>query len=1539
MILTSNINLMPYRPSHGTISRVALITAATESLADPEIKRIYENCLPTGEPSDVHSYWNEIATFLHSRSWMEFGPVNIRRRVKLSVPGCPSLDKSSRDARGWFGTTDILLLEYTDDIAIIFEEKARIFSGKLIKVTSSFDIRSAPTKCELKARIPLGDDDLIESVMHQVAEFNQDKLPEASLVKVLADVYLDAKSKLAKTSAKCSDLSSSTTVECALPCSPPNAETSAVVESKSHSTLAAPAAQPVPMSVSEKKRLKWERERAEMAALAAQTSWGTESLGNFTIRNPRSFHSSVDACPDPQRTTRNDPLAGKSSLSYTGATSLPALTPMAFAVNQDVDLLKREEQRRQWKNALDEQIREQRALREKRLLEERQENLAFLDQLQAGADSGTRTVLGSNSQSSPNVSAISLTTMRLVGSVHGVNVSTENPFKRNLTTTSQINLLVPVTWFSSGKQTLSLSSRTIVLEEESLSGNMSSGCISSGEVSVSTLMLLSLMMMYIKQPMLMLSMQSSIPIAPSAISLTTMRLVGSVHGVNVSTENPFKRNLTTTSQINLLVPVTWFSSGKQTLSLSSRTIVLEEESLSGNMSSGCISSGEVSVSTLMLLSLMMMYIKQPMLMLSMQSSIPIAPNPLSNASMFHPHPSASHFSASIPIPDLMCTDFGAVTTTRPVSQFNRTRGFTQTLYSSPADEAARLRRAEEIQRANLEQIEEHRRIRELERANRLLEDKLEEERLERERAQLRAIAEAENKEKQLREMEENTRTQILLDNLKQAREEAANYRTQVRFRRGGVDQQNPKSYTRDDDGNQTIDSKPQQTNVANPSAQMNMGTTYTMNLDTVVNKVQVPVVTSSVGDTEDAACQTDPVSITSLDSTSVRAKASVGTANASGDRYPVVGQTRRKVANSGDNVSEISHRLPPNKRAPQRTQKAGTAESLATDLPELRRLPQIKLSFRADSYRISLVNPRSSSSFGGRKASIIRLDHRFDESSDEATLKTEQCYEARKFRSGRGWYSQECVEAASGSYYNGRTQGASSIPGLLSCMVPGLDFAGTPGNNCLPPESFPSQCVDRVPVASDRRRTSNKPLGTSAVQTQSPLKSIGDTSNRTSNGGHYTESSSNVRKTQTVISATQPGRNPTRIPVPGMGNRRIVYIYRNCRNYCNRRTMCTKYSATISERTMLNGQFDLRIQEPETCAKISISYSTKKPAVRQRDSPPSTPPLSRYTDGLAATQYPLDLAIDCVLSLFSNGTIGTKPYQSWAVNGRVRCGKIATEKLADLETKRIYQNRLLESLPNAPPSDVNSYLDEIATSFHSARSFGCGTVPFKHWISDRTVALLTSRINIPSSPEHNLSPQKGKKAQVFFDELTKFILSFDTLHLTKCMVMFLDMQSLMTPLTIQGEAPEVIERFPYLRYCSSSDCSVTNKDKGPDPVNSNRDRQNSILQHLSEIRKEREGRNAFLPGDQHVHIYGSGDAAFPRGKSAQKTAHSDRPTVDRDRKRIIQYGRNTLRTKEFGAAHLLCAVALGSLKMRQMLYESGTYDDVDDDADDGGYTN
>ncbi|TGZ69578.1 hypothetical protein CRM22_003664 [Opisthorchis felineus] len=62
-------------------------------------------------------------------------------------------------------------------------------------------------------------------------------------------------------------------------------------------------------------------------------------------------------------------------------------------------------------------------------------------------------------------------------------------------------------------------------------------------------------------------------------------------------------------------------------------------------------------------------------------------NPLANTSMFHSHPPARNFSAPISIPDRMCSDLGTVTTTKPVSQFNRTRGFTQTVCSSPDNEA------------------------------------------------------------------------------------------------------------------------------------------------------------------------------------------------------------------------------------------------------------------------------------------------------------------------------------------------------------------------------------------------------------------------------------------------------------------------------------------------------------------------------------------------------------------------------------------------------------------------------------------------------------------------------------------------------------------------------------------------------------------------------------------------------------------------------------------------------------------------------------
>ncbi|GAA47265.1 anoctamin-1, partial [Clonorchis sinensis] len=91
--------------------------------------------------------------------------------------------------------------------------------------------------------------------------------------------------------------------------------------------------------------------------------------------------------------------------------------------------------------------------------------------------------------------------------------------------------------------------------------------------------------------------------------------------------------------------------------------------------------------------------------------------------------------------------------------------------------------------------------------------------------------------------------------------------------------------------------------------------------------------------------------------------------------------------------------------------------------------------------------------------------------------------------------------------------------------------------------------------------------------------------------------------------------------------------------------------------------------------------------------------------------------------------------------GKMRTNRLATERLADPDVRRTYQNRLLGSLPNAPPSDVNSHWDEIASSLHSAGNFACGTAPpgaRKHWISTRTLTLLKSRRSIPAGPENNL---------------------------------------------------------------------------------------------------------------------------------------------------------------------------------------------------------
>ncbi|KER20658.1 hypothetical protein T265_10849 [Opisthorchis viverrini] len=77
-------------------------------------------------------------------------------------------------------------------------------------------------------------------------------------------------------------------------------------------------------------------------------------------------------------------------------------------------------------------------------------------------------------------------------------------------------------------------------------------------------------------------------------------------------------------------------------------------------------------------------------------------------------------------------------------------------------------------------------------------------------------------------------------------------------------------------------------------------------------------------------------------------------------------------------------------------------------------------------------------------------------------------------------------------------------------------------------------------------------------------------------------------------------------------------------------------------------------------------------------------------------------------------------------------------------------------------------------------------------------------------------------------------------------------------------------------------------------IKSNRATRRSGGEMVPSLQQECEGSKVLPPGDQHVHIYGGSDAAFPREKTGQKrsalkTIQSDRPDR-RDRRRIIQSG-------------------------------------------------
>jgi hypothetical protein len=89
---------------------------------------------------------------------------------------------------------------------------------------------------------------------------------------------------------------------------------------------------------------------------------------------------------------------------------------------------------------------------------------------------------------------------------------------------------------------------------------------------------------------------------------------------------------------------------------------------------------------------------------------------------------------------------------------------------------------------------------------------------------------------------------------------------------------------------------------------------------------------------------------------------------------------------------------------------------------------------------------------------------------------------------------------------------------------------------------------------------------------------------------------------------------------------------------------------------------------------------------------------------------------------------------------KLRMPRLATEKLKNPNTKQLYQDRLLQTLPTVQCPDINSHWKTISTALLEAGEASCGriqTLSSKHWISDKTVALLDSRKRIPYGREHN----------------------------------------------------------------------------------------------------------------------------------------------------------------------------------------------------------
>ncbi|CAH8587520.1 unnamed protein product [Heterobilharzia americana] len=202
---------------------------------------------------------------------------------------------------------------------------------------------------------------IVDYVLRRLIEVNSDKFSESSLVKLFASVHMDAKSKL------------EANAPYILMSQNPNTEESSSITGlkKSGSNENERSLEKL---ASKETELQSNKERIGSTASVA-VDLQSELLPSHTprLKLPEPSDSSVQSNVRIQLSTNKQDLEFidnmKIGTASTNNSVVSALSPMAFGSGQDAHLLKQEESRRQWKAALDEQIKEHQLMRERHLQE------------------------------------------------------------------------------------------------------------------------------------------------------------------------------------------------------------------------------------------------------------------------------------------------------------------------------------------------------------------------------------------------------------------------------------------------------------------------------------------------------------------------------------------------------------------------------------------------------------------------------------------------------------------------------------------------------------------------------------------------------------------------------------------------------------------------------------------------------------------------------------------------------------------------------------------------------------------------------------------------------------------------------------------------------------------------------------------------------------------------------------------------------------------------------------------------------------------